>query len=64
VKPWLSRHALALWFAMLSALGALRFWMEWREAHTTPLPGDAWLWLAGAGGCALVAAVLALRASR
>lgn len=54
----MARHALALWFAALAALGALRGWMMWRAMPAgaeTPLA--LWLWGAGSAACALVAAV-------
>ena len=64
VRGHLSKHALGLWFLGLAALGLLRFWMEWREAGDAPLPIDGWLWLAGGGICAAVAAIALIRPRR
>lgn len=50
------RHALALWFAMLAAVGALRGWMMWRELPASEaLPVAGWLWFGGSAVCAVVA---------
>lgn len=50
------RYALALWFAMLALVGALRGWMAWRELPAgAALPAQDWLWFIGAVACGAVA---------
>lgn len=57
----MSRHALALWFAGLAALGLLRFWRAWHELAGQDAPISMWLWLAGSLACAVVALAVFLR---
>jgi hypothetical protein len=59
-----SRHALALWFSGLGALGLLRFWLKLQRSGNAALTVDGWLWLGGALACLLVAAIAVLRSAR
>lgn len=50
------RHALALWFAGLGSLGALRGWMAWREVPAGgALKPHELLWWVGAALCIALA---------
>jgi hypothetical protein len=54
LRRWCRRHALALWFLGIAALGLLRWWMKvGREGAAAQAP-DAMLWL---GGSLLLAAI-------
>lgn len=55
-RAWFSRHALALWFLGIAALGFMRWWMKvGREAGSAQAP-DAMLWLA----CSIAMAAIGL----
>jgi hypothetical protein len=60
----LRRCALGLWFCGIPAMGAIEFHRAAFAADAFAPTLVAWLWLAGAGACALVGIALLLREAR